>query len=221
MARINLTGPSGMGKTTLAKWISEEYNIPFVSGSYSDLIPETAKMPHKDMIAQDARLIFEQDVKVLNLRRISFEKFDTLVSDRSYLDSAAYFINKLSHRLPQCETEQFIETCRELTCIQCDKVIFIPADTYHLTHWEMEDNHKRSTNLYFHIEISLLISWLIDLWGGELLTTIHSDGPVDAAVVRLTGQVYDQTYHTDILIIDPMIDTLKYRQEVVDQFLRM
>lgn len=221
MARINLTGPSGMGKTTLAKWISEEYNIPFVSGSYSDLVPETAAMPHKDMIAQDAKLIQEQDTKVVNLRKKAFNKLTTLVSDRSYLDSAAYFINKLSHRIPQCEVEHFIEICRELTLTQCDKIIFIPADTHHLHFWSMEDNHKRSTNLYFHIEISLLISWLIDLWGGELLTTIHSDGPVDAAVVRLTGQVYDQTYHTDILIIDPMIDTLKYRQEVVDQFLRM
>ena len=222
MARINLTGPSGMGKTTLAKWISEEYNIPFVSGSYSDLIPETAKMPHKDMIAQDARLIFEQDVKVLNLRRISFEKFDTLVSDRSYLDSAAYFINKLSHRLPQCETEQFIETCRELTCIQCDKVIFIPADTYHLTHWEMEDNGKRSTNLYFHIEISQLIYWLItDLWEGELINTIITNGPVDAPVFRVSLKKGNQVYSSDILVIHPEMDSLDYRKEVVDTFLRM
>lgn len=220
MARINLTGPSGMGKTTLAKWISEEYNIPFVSGSYSDLVPETATMPHKDMIAQDAKLIQEQDTKVLNLRRKAFDKLTTLVSDRSYLDSAAYFINKLSHRIPQCEVEYFIEICRELTLTQCDKVIFIPADTHHLEKWDMEDNHKRSTNLYFHIEISLLISWLIDLWGGELITTCKSS-LVDTAVMRLTGQVKGWTYHTDVLIINPLIDTLKDRQEVVDQFLRM
>lgn len=221
MARINLTGPSGMGKTTLAKWISEEYEIPFISGSYSDLIPETAAMPHRDMISQDAKLIQEQDTKVLNLRKKAFDKLVTLVSDRSYLDSAAYFINKLSHRISQCEVEHFIEICRELTLTQCDKIIFIPADTPHLKNWTMENNNKRSTNLYFHIEVSLIIHWLIDLWGGELLTTIHSGGPVDAAVVRLTGQVHNQTYHTDVLVIDPEIDTLEYRKDIVDKFLRM
>lgn len=222
MARINLTGPSGMGKTTLAKWISEEYNIPFISGSYSDLIPETAKMPHKDMIAQDARLIFEQDVTVLNLRRRHFDKLQTLVSDRSYLDSAAYFINKLSHRLPQCETEQFIETCRELTCMQCDKIIFIPADTYHLKHWDMEDNSKRSTNLYFHIEISQLIYWLIvDLWRAELEYTIDISDTKDAPVYRVSMVKNRETFSTDILVIpDSCIDWEK-RKEFVDCFLRM
>lgn len=222
MARINLTGASGMGKTTLAKWISETYQIPFISGSYSDLIPETAKMPHRDMISQDAKIIQLQDTQVLNLRRKAFDSFETMVSDRSYLDSAAYFINKLSHRIPQCETEQFIEICRELTCKQCDKVIFIPADTYHLKHWEMEDNGKRSTNLYFHIEISQLIYWLItDLWGGELINTIITDGPVDAPVFRVSLEKGNQIYSTDILVIHPEMDSLDYRKQVVDTFLRM
>ena len=31
--RINLTGCSGIGKTTLAKAISEIYDVPFISGS--------------------------------------------------------------------------------------------------------------------------------------------------------------------------------------------
>lgn len=222
MARINLTGASGMGKTTLAKWISETYQIPFISGSYSDLIPETAKMPHRDMISQDAKIIQLQDTQVLNLRRKAFDSFETMVSDRSYLDSAAYFINKLSHRIPQCETEQFIEICRELTCKQCDKIIFIPADTYHLKHWEMEDNGKRSTNLYFHIEISQLIYWLItDLWGGELINTIITDGPVDAPVFRVSLEKGNQIYSSDILVIHPEMDSLDYRKQVVDIFLRM
>lgn len=222
MARINLTGASGMGKTTLAKWISETYQIPFVSGSYSDLVPETAKMPHKDMINQDAKLIQEQDTQVLNLRRKAFDSFETMVSDRSYLDSAAYFINKLSHRISQCETEQFIEICRELTCKQCDKVIFIPADTYHLKHWEMEDNGKRSTNLYFHIEISQIIYWiLIDLWGAELYYFIDTHDTGDAPVYRVQMDKNGETFSTDIMIIPDSCTDFEKRKEFVDAFLRM
>lgn len=222
MARINITGPSGMGKTTLAKWISETYQIPFISGSYSDLVPETAKMPHKDMISQDAKLIQEQDTQVLNLRRKAFDSFETMVSDRSYLDSAAYFINKLSHRIPQCETEQFIEICRELTCKQCDKVIFIPADIYHLKHWEMEDNGKRSTNLFFHIEVSQLIYWLIvDLWQGELEYTIDISDTQDAPVYRVNMEKNGETFSTDIMIIPDSCTDFEKRKEFVDAFLRM
>lgn len=222
MARINLTGPSGMGKTTLAKWISNEYQIPFISGSYSDLIPETAKMPHQDMIAQDAKLIQEQDTQVLNLRRKAFDSFETMISDRSYLDSAAYFINKLSHRIPQCETEQFIEICRELTCKQCDKVIFIPAGVNHLQNWTMEDNQKRSTNLYFHIEISQLIYWImIDLWGAELEYTIDINDTQDAPVYRVNMNKNGEIFSTDIMIIPDSCNDFEKRKGFVDAFLRM
>lgn len=222
MARINLTGASGMGKTTLAKWISETYQIPFISGSYSDLIPETAKMPHRDMISQDAKIIQLQDTQVLNLRRKAFDSFETMVSDRSYLDSAAYFINKLSHRIPQCETEQFIEICRELTCKQCDKIIFIPAGVNHLKNWTVEDNQKRSTNMYFHIEISQIIYWiLIDLWGAELEYTIDISDTQDAPVYRVHMNKNGETFSTDIMIIPDSCTDLEKREEFVDAFLRM
>ena len=36
MKRIMLAGPSGIGKTTIAKWISEKTGIEFISGSVSD-----------------------------------------------------------------------------------------------------------------------------------------------------------------------------------------
>ena len=124
--RINLTGCSGIGKTTLALAIAKQYGLKFVSGSYSDLVPVTKNMPHSEMIQQDAKTIFEQDVQVLNARRKAFDMYEALVSDRSYIDSAAYMIQKLSHRLPTCEIEDFIEKCRVLTLSQCGKVIYVP-----------------------------------------------------------------------------------------------
>ena len=79
--RINLTGCSGIGKTTLAKAISKIYDVPFISGSYSDLVPETRNMPHSEMIQQDAQTVFKQDVQVLNIRNKVFGEKDRLVSD--------------------------------------------------------------------------------------------------------------------------------------------
>ena len=59
--RIQIAGPSGVGKTTLAKDISDIYGIPYVSGSYSDLIPSTKDILHSDMISMDPKEIYQND----------------------------------------------------------------------------------------------------------------------------------------------------------------
>lgn len=163
--RINLTGCSGIGKTTLARDLYEIYHIPFISGSYSDLVPETKGMTHENMIGQDPKTIFAQDVQVLNLRKKSMDKYACMVSDRSYLDSAAYMINKLSHKLPTCEVEDFIEKCRVLTCYQCTHLIYLPYTINHFKEWNIEDNNKRVLNKFYQAEITAIIDYLLMYWG--------------------------------------------------------
>lgn len=166
--RILLSGCSGIGKTTVAKAISELYDIPFISGSYSDLVPETKDIPHSEMINQEARSIFENDVKLLNLRKKAFNEHEVMVSDRSYLDSAAYMINKLSHRIPECEVEDFIEKCRTLLVVQCDALIYIPFHKNYLSKWQIEDNGKRVLSHFYQSEITVIMNWLLlDYWGLE------------------------------------------------------
>ena len=110
--QIMFTGVSGVGKTTIAKEIAELLNIPFISGSYSDLVPETKDMPHADMIQQDAKTVFMQDMQVLNIRNKAFRMENNFVTDRSYFDSAAYCINKLSHRIEECDLDHANNLCR-------------------------------------------------------------------------------------------------------------
>ena len=50
MKRIMFVGPSGIGKTTLAKFIETKYGIPFISGSMSDLMPDTKEMHHAEFL---------------------------------------------------------------------------------------------------------------------------------------------------------------------------
>ena len=98
---ILLAGPSGVGKTTVAKFLSEELGIKFISGSVSDLLPQTKEMTHAEMLARDSKDLYTEDFQLLNLRNKLFVDKDQYVSDRSYLDSAAYFyINKVLSNLP-------------------------------------------------------------------------------------------------------------------------
>lgn len=214
--RINLTGCSGIGKTTLAQAIAKRYGINFVSGSYSDLVPATRNMPHSEMIQQDAKTVFEQDVQVLNARRKVFDMYGALVSDRSYIDSAAYMIQKLSHRLPTCEVEDFVEKCRVLTLRQCSKVIYVPYTKEHFTKWNIEDNGKRVLNKFYQAEVSAIIDWLIEeYWECEFITTIQ--GKTDNPIFRLYDQEDNELY-TDILVLKEIPH--EDRMVVVSQFIK-
>ena len=170
--RIQFMGCSGIGKTTLATWLAETLNIPFVSASYSDLVPETKKLTHEDMMNQPYNIIYEQDIKALKARSKLFSKHPEYVSDRSYIDSIAYMIHKLSQHIRECDIDTFVESSKILTGMHCDYLIFIPFTPDYFTHWEIEDNNKRVLNRYFQFQISELMSSILNLFRIEYSNTI-------------------------------------------------
>lgn len=166
--RIMFAGPSGSGKTTLANWVAEIGNDtfwPFLSGSVSDLLPQTKNESHKDMLSHDKSELYKQDFQILSLRSKRYANQETFVTDRSYLDSAAYFLYKQSDTLPQCEVEHFLELCKKCLCQQCDQLFFIDFTTYMVRNWVMEDNNKRILNRYFQAHIASIMRFILSDWG--------------------------------------------------------
>lgn len=211
--KVNFTGVSGVGKTQISKWIAEQLNIPFLSGSYSDLVPQTKNMPHRDMILKSAEEIQMQDTQVLNLRNKLFASHNAYVSDRSYLDSAAYFINKLSHRIPECEVENFLEICRALTGVQLTHLVFIPFTYDYVKNWQMEDNHKRVLNRYYQWEVStIMYRILYEMWG---VTIINSREEYASGYIQISHQ--RETFTTQLLILKTM--NYKERQDILREWL--
>ena len=216
--RLNFAGCSGIGKTTLAKALSEQWNVPFVSGSYSDLVPSTKDMSHNSMIMEDAQTIYAQDTKLMALRRKLFRNTSEFICDRSFLDSAAYMIQKLSHRLPQCDIEDFVEKCRILTVSLCPKTVFLPFTEEYFYHWEIEQNGKRISNKFYQTEVSLLMGWLLSHWGCELhdVITIGNDqAPVWSMEAFLPG---GEKEYTQILVLETQ-DHEK-RMRLINEFLQ-
>lgn len=158
-------GPSGYGKTTLAEWLSRKTGIAFESGSVSDLLPKTKDMPHKDMLARDYQDLYKEDFQILNLRNKLFKDYDSFISDRSYLDSAAYFLYKQADKQPSCELDNFLGLCSMLLAQQCDCLIFLNFVPDLLNEWITQDNNKRITSNYFQIEISTLMMLSLKLMG--------------------------------------------------------
>lgn len=171
---IMLAGPSGIGKTTIAKKLASELNSEFISGSVSDLIPETKDMSHSDMISRDPKDLYLEDFKILNLRKKLFDRKSSCVSDRSFLDSSAYFIYKQSDKIPQCEVENFLSISGRLLTSHCDLLVVLELTPQDLRQWVTEDNDKRITNNYFQVMIGKLMRMSLDLHGYTHTNTISS-----------------------------------------------
>lgn len=158
-----MAGASGTGKTTLCNHFKDVYS--FISGSVSDLLPDTKDIPHKDMLARPSNDLVREDYQILNLRNKIFSQEESFISDRSFLDSAAYFLYKQADKLPQCEVEQFLDLCRMCLSRECTHLIYLPFTMTMFNEWVTEDNGKRITSRYFQMEISRIMAMVLDIWG--------------------------------------------------------
>lgn len=162
--RIMFVGPSGIGKTTLAKYVAKKYDIPFISGSMSDLLPATKGISHNELLSLGSEAMYKSDFQLLNIRNKLFKDKENFVTDRSYADLAAYFWYKQSRNIPECEMEHFFCQCKTLMEGQCDVAIFLPLNLDTYKHWLMEDNGKRILNRFFQVQISSLMGELLANW---------------------------------------------------------
>lgn len=157
--KIVMVGPSGVGKTTLAKDLAEKLSILFVSGSYSDLVPETKETKHKDMILADPRVIYIQDYELFVKRdQIFKEAGDNFISDRSFIDSIAYHLQKLSHQVDVNVSISFINELKKSIEENTTHIIYIPYTVSMIGNFEIEDNSKRILNPYYQVQISSLMT---------------------------------------------------------------
>ncbi len=97
--KISISGHSGIGKTTLAKEISNRYGIPFVTTSSKPIWEKHGIESQADIIqrsALDPQWGIQFQCDLINYRVAELSMYPKYVTDRSLLDNWVYFIVNIS-----------------------------------------------------------------------------------------------------------------------------
>lgn len=145
--RICISGPSGVGKTTLAKYIEQGWGIPFITcstkplwgkhgiNSHEELIKKTTLFPQWGLDFQD---------EVLNYRTEILRDVDEFVTDRSPWDNLVYFFLQNLHLCNESEVEKYMYKCNKAMNM-FNGLIYIPYNHETI----LENDRKRIANKYY------------------------------------------------------------------------
>lgn len=155
MSKILICGTSGIGKTTLAKYVAEKYNIPFLNGSSTVLWKKYGVTCHKELLLlgiNEPEKGLEFQYELLDVRKKLLEGHDEYVTDRSIVDNLVYFLYQNAPYVSDKEVREYIRYCLSTFSIydRQNKWIFLTRQFYVGNEMPVITNdNKRIENNYF------------------------------------------------------------------------
>jgi len=157
--RIFICGPSGVGKTTLAKELSKTMGIPFIESSASSVWPQFGFTSHSDAlskIAGNPELGFDYQMAILDNRLETLKDLPEFITDRTPFDTMVYFMLQNSSFTDPIKCEVYKQRCKDLTILS-NTLIFIPFGD----HIILEDNGKRINSRMFQETTSAIFTYIL------------------------------------------------------------
>lgn len=158
--KIMICGASGTGKTTLAKHMSELYELPYITTSASQLWEQYGFTSHQDALNKclaDPSLGVRYQLEILTNRKVILRDLPSYITDRSYIDNITYILLQMGHGITQGNLEIFLTDSR-IAMQDVDGLIFLRWNTQ----IDLEDNGKRIMNRMYHEMVDNTMSWILD-----------------------------------------------------------
>lgn len=136
--RIAIAGASGTGKTTLARAISEKYNIPINPVGARSVALEMGFDNPYDVDKAGKRVEFQK--RLFEAKRDWELAHEDFVTDRSYLDNLTYCALHMAEHLEEGAIETFSEAMARYNL-----VLMLQRETF-----QRLDDGIRKTNIGYH-----------------------------------------------------------------------
>jgi len=155
--KIALTGASGTGKTTLANHISKMLNIPYVQSTARSIAEEQNIQPEQINSKDD---LIQFQIKVITKKLQTEEQYKSFITDRAYIDSICYVLNK-HYLFDESDYKSFIipyyTRCLQLTNKTYDWVIRLPIGI------ELKTDNIRKTNQVSNMVLDIINQYFFSL----------------------------------------------------------
>jgi hypothetical protein len=158
--KIAFTGTSCTGKTTLSDLLRED---PWIKAHLPHFITVDARRLLLSHGFQSMDRMFPNELRTFQAeylsRKVCIEdNRDNYLTDRSFVDVAAYWIERDAGSLPLSEVEPYVTRChREVQ--RYDIHFYFPFGAI-----KFESDGFRSEDAYFHLRIDLRIQKLLQDW---------------------------------------------------------
>ena len=164
--RIAIAGASGTGKTTLARAISEKYDLPVNPVGARSVALEMGFQKPYDVDAAGKRVEFQK--RLFEAKRAWELEHEAFVTDRTYLDNLTYCSLHMAEHLEEDAIDAFASVMERY-----DLVFFLPLSVMQ----ELGDG-VRKTNLGYHQLYEFLLWRYLDFarteWDGiQYLATLN------------------------------------------------
>lgn len=157
--RIYLSGASGLGKTTLAKCISQELGLEYVNTSASNVWEEFGVKSHEHalQLSGDYNWAHKYQMAILENRKKVLGDKVNFITDRSIIDNLVYYMDMPK---PYSLHKEYCEKCMEMLRSDLENhnytTIFIRL--IRPFSWETEADGKRISDESYQLKSNLLFS---------------------------------------------------------------
>jgi hypothetical protein len=177
--KIAIAGPSGVGKTTLAHWIANEYGIPFITTSTKPLWEKYNIQSHKELVSRtilNPSWGYQFQLELLEMRQNIIDTNNNFVTDRSPMDNLVYFLMQNTPYMSEGETEEYVKLCADALG-KLDCLIQIPFTEL----INLEDDGKRIPNKYYQMTTNITFV----MAAGLLDPYLKPDGPLRVTSLQM------------------------------------
>jgi len=166
--RIHIAGPSGTGKTTLAKLLSGGLQIPYITTSAKVIWPKYDIIKHSESFELPISRFITYQGDINDRRITDLIGKTSFITDRSSLDSITYFLDNAAGRVSKVECDIFINEVLANMIISTDVIFFLPYD-FDKQSLPENDGH-RVTNRYYQEKSNVVFEYVIKMLSDKKLT---------------------------------------------------